>query len=83
MSKSDPTVDEVVLAYQGYRATQDVAAAAGATLDQFPITPGLLVDAFNAAHLNLNRSDADAAVIHGQRNELLRHFHDAQEAEQG
>ena len=68
------TVDEVVNAYQGYRSTRSVADAANATMDQFSISPSDLVDAFNAAQLNLNRPDADAAVIHEQRNELLSHF---------
>jgi len=70
----ETTVDEVVTAYQGYRKTQDVAAAADATIEQFALTPSYLLDAFNAAHLNLDRPDEDAKVIHGQRNELLAHF---------
>ena len=74
------TVDEVVNAYQGYRATQSVADAANATMAQFVIPPSDLVNAFNAAHLNLNRSDEDAAVIHKQRNELLAHFNDLKKA---
>ncbi len=70
----ETTVDEVVTAYQGYRKTQDVAAAADATIEQFALTPSYLVEAFNSAHLNLDRPDEDAKVIHGQRNELLAHF---------
>ena len=69
-----PTIDEVVNAYQGNRATQSVADAANATMAQFAILPSILVDAFNAAQLNLKRSDADAAIIRDQRNELLAHF---------
>ena len=68
------TVAEVVNAYQGYRATRSVADAANATIAQFGITPSLLVDAFNAGLLDMRRSEAEAAIIHGQRNELLTHF---------
>jgi hypothetical protein len=68
------TVNEVVAFYTSARQSSSVADAATLTLRQFGITPSLLVDAFNAAQLDLSRPDAEAEVIRSHRNELLSHF---------
>jgi hypothetical protein len=72
------TVNEVVAFYMSARQSSSVADAATLTQAQFGITPSLLVDAFNAAQLDLSRPDAEAKVIHSHRNELLSHFNTRQ-----
>lgn len=67
-------INEVVSFYLIARECSSVADAATQTIPQFTITPALLVDAFNAAQLDLSRPDAEAEVIRAHRNELLSHF---------
>jgi len=68
------TVDEVVNIYMTFRKTLSVSDAADSTINQLSITPPSLVDAFNAAQLDLTRSNEEAEVIRDYRNELLTHF---------
>ncbi len=67
-------VAEVVTIYTNHRKKLEVAEAASTTISQCSISPSLLVDAFNAAILDLSRSDEEAAIVHAHRNELLSHF---------
>lgn len=68
------TVNQVVVSYTQARQSLQVAEAATQTMTQLAITPSQLVDAFNAAQLDLSRPDAEAEIIHAHRNELLSHF---------
>jgi hypothetical protein len=68
------TVNQVVAHYTRARQSSSVAEAATYTMTQLAITPSQLVDAFNAAQLDLSRPDAETATIHAHRNELLSHF---------
>lgn len=68
------TVNQVVAYYMRARQSSSVAEAATQTMIQLAITPSQLVDAFNAAQLDLSRPDTEAATIHSYRNELLSHF---------
>jgi len=67
-------INEVVSFYLNAWKSSSVADAATQTIAHFAITPSLLVDAFNAAQLDLSRPDAEAEVIRTHRNELLSHF---------
>ena len=77
----DTTVDDIVAFYMNARKNASTADAATQTIERFSITGALLVDAFNAAHLDLTRSDAEAEMIRAHRNELLSHFSTQQSSE--
>jgi len=67
-------MNETVRIYTELRKVRSVADAASETMSQCSIAPSLLVDAFNAAQLDLSRTNQEATVIHEHRNELLSHF---------
>lgn len=67
-------VAKIVDFYTNARKNSSVEDAATQAIEHLAITPSELVDAFNAAQLDLSRPDAEAKVIHAHRNELLSHF---------
>lgn len=69
-------VNNVVNTYLQLRHHSSVADASVSTIARFSINPSLLVDAFNAAQLDLSRTDEEAEVIRNCRNELLAHYND-------
>jgi len=77
----ETNVNDVVAFYMSARNTASVSNAATQTIERFPITPALLVDAFNAAHLDFSRSEAEAETIRAHRNELLSHFNNQSSAD--
>ena len=72
--KPETTVNEVVEFYRNIRQNKSIEEAASLTISHFGVTPSQLVDSFNAAQLDLSRSDADAEDIHAHRNALLSHY---------
>jgi hypothetical protein len=74
------TVREVVDTYLAIRAGHGLAEAVSQTVVTCSLTPGQLVDAFNAGILDLSRSDEDAELIRQHRNELLNHFNSLNES---
>ena len=80
-TRSETTVDDVVSFYTNARKENSTADAADQTIERFSITGVLVVNAFNAAHLDLTRSDAEAEMIRAHRNELLAHFNTQQSSD--
>jgi hypothetical protein len=66
--------NDIVNTYMEIRTSASIQDATAATIERFSVSPSLLVDAFNAAQLDMSRPEKEAELIRKHRNELLSLF---------
>jgi hypothetical protein len=66
--------DDIINTYFELRKEVSVADAASKTIEQFSLTPPILVEIFNAAKFEMLRSDEESEIIRLGRNEILSYF---------